>query len=155
MFRPFAVESGALLTIIPLWDPCPGVSCSAPEPAASCGAFAPHAGIDVLGVVRDRLPPEDMSVNVITSKHQHGPPAASQVFAVDADSVKGSLSSVVLALTVSTRRRTTAERSDGRATARTAAGSTPFARNGNTDAQRTQHRARRNASLENNRYSSS
>jgi hypothetical protein len=136
------VESGALLTIIPLWDPCPGVSCSAPEPAASCGAFAPHAGIDVLGV--DDVPAV-----------KQAPPAASQVFAVDADSVKGSLSSVVLALTVSTRRRTTAERSDGRATARTAAGSTPFARNGNTDAQRTQHRARRNASLENNRYSSS
>ena len=95
MLRPFAVESGASLTIIPLSDRWPGVSCNAPEPAASCGAFAPHAGIEVLGV-------EDVPAV------KQAPAIASQVFAVDADSVKGSLSSVVVVPAVARRRRTAA-----------------------------------------------
>ena len=139
MLRPFAVESGALPTIMPLWYCFPDVNCNAPEPAASCGAFAPHAGIEVLGV-------EDVPAV------KHAPPIASHVFAAEADSVKGSLSSVVPVPAVSTRRRTTAERSEGRATARTAAGSKPDTRSGSTDAASTRQRARRTESLGNNRY---
>ena len=95
MLRPFAVESGALPTIMPLWYCFPDVNCNAPEPAASCGAFAPHAGIEVLGV--EDVPAVKQALAI-----------ASHVFAAEADSVKGSLSSVVVVPAVARRRRTAA-----------------------------------------------
>ncbi len=69
---------------MPTWDAASAVSCSAPLPAASCGAAEPHARIDVVGV--DDVPAV-----------KHASPNASQAPAVVALELKLSLTNVVTA----------------------------------------------------------
>ena len=80
--------------IVPIWFVPFVVSCSAPDPAASTGAFAPHAGTDVVGVVdppavRHASPKTDHRLGVEAAPVNESDSTADGVAAAAAERMRG------------------------------------------------------------------